>query len=173
MCWAQKAKMKLINQYHRSIVIFFALLLTAATLRSEDLPKPLLAEMDAFGAKISQAFADKDIDAIMSCYWNSPDVQLIALGDYVRGTEALRQANLALFAFPGTIRNECLSIKYTRVGELILVVGTERNTMTPDDTRIPTIYMDLIWSDVRKKVDGKWVMLLNHVTMLPAPAPTQ
>lgn len=157
--------MKIITQSSRLFIVLFALLLVPATLRSENLPKPLLDEMNALGAQLSQAFFNKDIDAIMACYWKSPDVQLIAMGEYSRGTEAVRQATLAVFAFPGTIRNECLSIKYTRVGELILVVGTERNTFTPADGS-PAFSMDFIWSDVRKKIDGKWVMILNHVTLL-------
>lgn len=157
--------MKTITKSYHAIVALLALLLIPATLRSEDLPKPLLDEMNAFGAQVSTAFWNKDIDAIMACYSKSPDVQLIALGEYFRGPEAVRQATLAVFAFPGTIRNECLSIKYTRVGELIFVVGTERNTFTPADGS-PGFTMDLIWSDVRKKINGKWVMLLNHVTLL-------
>ncbi len=150
----------------RSLIALGALLLIPATLRSENLPKPLLKEMTAINERISQGFLNKDLDAIMSCYAKTPDVQAVIYGEYFRGPEAIRQATAAGLAFPGTIRNEVVSVNYTRVGELIIVVGVERNTLTPADGS-PAFTMDAVWSDVRKKIHGKWVMVLNHVTLLP------
>lgn len=158
--------MKLTTLSPLSRLALVALLLLPAALRSEHLPKPLLDEMNELNARVSEGFFNKDIDLVMSCYANTPDVQFIANGEYFRGPEAVRLSTLALFGFPGTIRNECLSINYTRVGELILVVGTERNTFTPADGSAP-FALEFIWSDVRKKIHGRWVMILNHVTQLP------
>ncbi len=162
------------NLVRIGLTLVFSLfaLLASSSARSDhcrrpagDLPTPLLAQMDALNAKVSEGLFNKDIDLVMSCYANTEDVQLVASGQHFRGVEAVRQATLALLGFPGTIRNEYLSIHYTRVGELILVVGTERNTFTPADGSAP-FAIDIIWSDVRKKIGGKWVMILNHATQL-------
>jgi ketosteroid isomerase-like protein len=146
------------------MTIIVALLVPAA-LAAEDLPKSILAENMALDARFGQAIENKDIDGVMACFANTPDVQAVLYGTVLRGPAAIRQYMLGQFAFPGTMRGEIIEIRYTRVGDLVLAVGTVVLTFTP--TVGTSFTMTEVWSDVRQKIAGKWVYLLDHAAMVP------
>ena len=148
-----------------SLTALLASLLIPATLAANDLPKPNLAENMELDARFVHAMTNKDIEGVMACFANTPEVQAVLYGTVLRGPAAIRQYMLGQFAFPGTIGGGITEIRYTRVGDLVMAVGTAVITFTPTVGTPFTITE--VWSDVRQKIAGKWVYLIDHATMVP------
>ena len=118
---------------------------------------------------LDQRFTDgmsrKDIEQVMSCFWNSPDLILVIYdGTVFRGFDNVRKAVEQMFA-----QNESLSlvideVSHIRQGESVFAVGTatyEMKTKEGDSQRITER-----WTDVRRKVDGRWVYVMDHAHAL-------
>lgn len=142
----------------------FGLAIAAIAAPAPEIPASIIAENMALDARFGQAMDNKDVDGVMACFAHTPDVQAVLFGTVLRGPDALRAYFTAFFSAPGALSGKITSIRYTRVGDLVLAVGTAEVTTTlPDGTQFT---ITEVWSDVRQKIAGKWVYLIDHATLL-------
>ena len=130
---------------------------------------PLTDEYLLATEDLDQRFTDgmsrKDIEQVMSCFWNSPDLILVIYdGTVFRGFDNVRKAVEQMFA-----QNESLSlvideVSHIRQGESVFAVGTATYEMKTKEGISQNITER--WTDVRRKVDGRWVYVLDHAHAL-------
>ena len=132
---------------------------------------PLLTQADLAEAKdldrrLGEAFGRKDLDAVMACFWNDPDLVVVLNGDVHRGPDAVRAAIKEMFFDQyESIRGEVNEVTHLPSGDGVIVVGTATFEFQPASG--PRQLMVERWSDLRRKIDGRWVMVLDHTTILP------
>jgi ketosteroid isomerase-like protein len=101
----------------------------------------------------------------MDCFWDSPDLIVVPLGNVKRGAEAVR-ANIAqMFEQNESIKltiNESSSVP---VGDAVMTVGTATFELKPKNG--PSTQVVEVWTDLARKIDGRWVYVLDHTTMVP------
>jgi ketosteroid isomerase-like protein len=130
--------------------------------------KPTAVDLE--GAKeldrqLSDALSRKDLDAAMKCFWNDPDLVVVLNGNVFRGPEAARAALKALFDQNESIRVDVNEVSHVPSGDGVLGVGTATYNLKPLGG--PPRLMVERWSDLRRKIGGRWVMVLDHTTHLP------
>ena len=134
--------------------------------------EPLSEEDILANQELNQRFVDgicqKNIEQIMSCVWDSPDFVFVATdGTIFLGSENFRKATEAWFSAFKSIDVALLEIKFIPAGDSLLVVGKATYTLTAEDGsshKLPEV-----WTDVRKKIDGRWIMVLDHAHALTTP----
>jgi len=123
---------------------------------------------EALEAQYVQAFANKDVDAFMSCVWNDPDVLFVLdYGMVVRGWDNIYTGVQQMMDAHESLTLEVLEIERFRRGAYVFAIGTAKWTrvLKPEYGGGTTEFTER-WSDVRVKVAGKWVVMVNHVTIL-------
>ncbi len=71
-----------------------------------------------------------------------------------------------MFANNDTVRIAVTDISYVPVGVNIMAVGTATIDLTPKGGG-PTQHVVERWTDVERKIDGRWVYVLDHTTLVP------
>lgn len=137
---------------------------------SEEQAKSLTdADLMAIGEldqRFVESMSEMDIEKLMSCFWDSPDVIFVDYdGNVFRGSDDIRKVFEQFFD-----QFESLSLRgdgdyrLVRAGDSVFSVGTSTYTMKMKDGTSKKITQR--WSDVRGKVDGHWVFVLDHVHFL-------
>ncbi len=124
-----------------------------------------LAESKDLDRRFCEALGRKDLDAAMACFWDSPDVVVLIAGNVQRGPAAVRKGIRELFAQNESLRVEISEITYLRSGDGVIGVGTATFNLKPVNGK-PEIMVER-WSDLRRKIDGRWVYVLDHATIMP------
>ena len=125
--------------------------------------------------ELDQRFVDgmsqMDIEKLMSCFWNSPDLIFVDFdGNVNRGYENIRKVFEQFFdQFESLSLGGDGSYSLIRAGNSVFAVGTSTYTMQMKDGTSKKITQR--WSDVRGKIDGHWVYVLDHVHYLATPTP--
>jgi len=124
-----------------------------------------LAEAKDLDRQLTEAMGRKDLDAAMACFWDDPDLVVALNGDVHRGPDAVRGALKAMFD-----QNESISVEVNEVTHLpsgvgVIGVGTATYEFRPASG--PPQLMVERWSDLRRKIDGRWVYVLDHTTVIP------
>ena len=130
--------------------------------RAAELDREATREMDQ---RVCDAFSRKDLEAAMACFWDSPDLVVILFGTVYRGTEAVREAVTKMFEENESINLVVDDVSHIRTGDDVLAVGTASYTLKPHDGP-PRLIVER-WSDLRRKIDGRWVMVIDHTTIVP------
>jgi ketosteroid isomerase-like protein len=134
-------------------------------------PEQLVRDADALDRAFVNAFNQGDPAALSALYWNSPDVVSVApdVFEPAVGIESLREANMkALAGMPGA-RVEILQSRQVPAGEVVIGSGTARITIPGQ----PPTELLVRFTDVKGQRDGKWVYLMDHVSMSAAPPPAK
>ena len=129
------------------------------------LTKADFTEAQDLDRRLSEAMSRKDLVATMACFWNDPDLVVVLGGNIHRGPKATRAALKALFDQNESIRVEVNEVSHVPSGDGVLGVGTATFKLKP--TGGPPRLMVERWSDLRRKIDGHWVFVLDHTTILP------
>jgi ketosteroid isomerase-like protein len=115
-------------------------------------------------ARLVSAIGSKDVEGVMSCFTNSPDLIAVLWGTEMHGPAELRQAIESMF-------NQCDALQLTidrvsRVccGDTVFAVG--QATYVIVRAGVSNTIRE-VWTDVRRKVDGKWSYVLDHAEVLP------
>jgi ketosteroid isomerase-like protein len=124
-----------------------------------------LAEIKDLDRRLAEALSKKDLDAAMQCFWNDPGLVLMLNGTIFRGPDATRAAIQAMFDQNESIKVEVDEITHLPSGDGVVGVGTATYDLKPVDGP-PKLLVER-WSDLRRKIDGKWVFVLDHTTHLP------
>jgi uncharacterized protein (TIGR02246 family) len=124
-----------------------------------------LADAKDLTRRLNEAFHRKDLDAATACFWNDPDLVIVLNGNVHSGPDAARASIKEMFDQNESIKVETNEITYIPSGDGIIGVGTATFEYKPVDG--PARLTVERWSDLRKKIDGQWVMVLDHTTILP------
>ena len=111
-----------------------------------------------------------DIEKLMSCFWNSPDLIFVDFdGNVNRGSDNIRKVFEQFFTQFESLSLVCDEISHIRAGNSVFAVGTATYTMQMKDGTSQQVTQR--WSDVRGKVEGRWVYVLDHVHFLSSSNP--
>jgi uncharacterized protein (TIGR02246 family) len=124
-----------------------------------------LAEAKELDQRLCEAFGRKDLDAAMACFWNSPDLVAVIAGQIQHGPDAVREGIRQMFEQNESLKLEVNEITYVRSGDGVIGVGTATFHLQPAGGRRQLIVER--WSDLRRKIDGHWVYVLDHTTVVP------
>ena len=111
------------------------------------------------------AMAEKDVDAVMSCFLDSAYLAVVLWGTEMRGPEPLRAAITRLFNEYDEVKLEVDRVTEFPAGDAVIAIGQATYSLTRDgEVKV----MKEVWTDVRRKVNGRWVYVLDHAELLPA-----
>jgi len=111
-----------------------------------------------------------DIEKLMSCFWNSPDLIFVDFdGNVNRGSDNIRKIFEQFFTQFESLSLVCDEISHIRAGNSVFAVGTATYSMQMKDGTTKKVTQR--WSDVRGKVEGRWVYVLDHVHFLSSSNP--
>lgn len=150
-----------------SIVSFTLLLLLTFSGQARTSPQTdeyLLATRD-LDQRFTDGMSRMDIEQVMTCFWNSPDVIFVRHdGTVFRGFDSIRKDVEQMFAQHESLSLVIDEVSYTRQGESVFAIGTATyEGKTKDGTSQKIVER---WTDVRRKVDGRWVYVLDHAHAL-------
>lgn len=109
------------------------------------------------------AMAEKDVDAAMSCFIDSPELVAVIWGNEYRGPTQLKEAMTTLFEQYDEIALIIDRVHEFRSGDSVIAVGQATYTLRKGEVQSK---LSEIWSDVRRKVNGRWVYVLDHAEVL-------
>ncbi len=124
-----------------------------------------LAEAKDLDRRFTEAMSQKDLDAAMACFWNGPDLVVVLNGNVYLGHHAARAAIKEVFDQNETVRLEVNEITHVPSGDGVIGIGTATYELKPAGG--PRKLMVERWSDLRRKIDGRWVYVLDHTTVMP------
>ena len=117
--------------------------------------------------RFCQAMSGKDLDGVMSCLWNDPNLIVVLFdGTVYRGWDNVREAVKHLFSGFPSVRLEIDEVSHIPFADGAAAVGTATFRLQGADGSTQRIVER--WTDVRRKVDGRWVYVLDHAHALPA-----
>ncbi len=124
-----------------------------------------VAEVKALVNQFTDAMSRKDLDGAMQCFWNDPQLVVVLYGNTVRGYDAVKGGIAQMFAQNETVKLTVNEISYVGMGDMVMAVGTATYDLKPvngDSTQLVER-----WTDLEKKVDGRWVYVMDHATIVP------
>ena len=129
-----------------------------------------ISAADMAGVKdLAQRFVDsinrKDLDGTMACIWNSPEMIWVSFGTVIRGYSGFRSGMAQMFTDNDTVKIAVNEISYVPVGNAVMAVGTATIDLQPKSG--PSQHIVERWTDVERKIDGRWVYVLDHTTLVP------
>ena len=114
--------------------------------------------------RMVSAMCRKDVDGVMNCFANSPDLIAVLWGTEMHGVAEMRRAVESIFSTCDSLQLSIDRVSRVRNGNNVLAVG--RATYVMVRKGVPNTVTE-VWTDARRKVDGKWVYMLNHAEILP------
>ncbi|MCK4542524.1 MAG: nuclear transport factor 2 family protein [Spirochaetales bacterium] len=129
------------------------------------LTKADLSEAKDLDRRFTEALRRKDLDAAMACFWNDPDLVVVLNGKVHRGPDAVRASIKEMFDQNESIRVEVDEVTHLPSGDGVIGVGTATFDLKPSGSS--SQLMVERWSDLRRKIDGRWVYVHDHTTVLP------
>ena len=117
-----------------------------------------------------ESMGQMDIEKLMSCFWNSPDLIFVDFdGNVNRGSDNIRKVFEQFFTQFESLSLVCDEISHIRAGNSVFAVGTATYSMQMKDGTSQQVTQR--WSDVRGKIEGRWVYVLDHVHFLSSSNP--
>ena len=118
-----------------------------------------------------KAFSANDLEAVVALY--APDAHVFPPDEVEAvGTEAIR-ANFAGMMNSFTVKEaKMVDAHYEIVGNLCFSWGRFTITLVPKAGGEP-VTMEGRFSDVSRKINGKWLYIVDHASMNPPPPPAQ
>lgn len=118
----------------------------------------------ALDQRFLAAMGAKDVDAAMSCFLNSSDLIVILWGKEMRGPAQVRAALKHFFDSYDQVRLNIDRVSELCCGDCVVAVGQATYTL---GKRGNISKVTEIWTDVRRKVNGDWVYVLDHAEVAP------
>ncbi len=120
--------------------------------------------------RFAEGMSQKNVEQVMSCVWNSPSLIFVDFeGNLFRGPDDFRKVIEQMFAQCESLSLVIDEISHIRAGESVFAVGTATYEMQAKDGTKQQFKE--LWTDVRAKIEGRWVMALDHVNVLASPSP--
>ena len=138
--------------------------------KGEDSEKMVQAAND-LDNKFIEAYNDRNVDALMETFWNSPELVSFPPGMMeTRGWEETKATFGEEFANAPEFVLELTESNNVVVGDAVLGYGKWRFTISIPDA--DPMILEGRYSDVKAKRDGKWVYILDHASA-PMPPPPE
>jgi ketosteroid isomerase-like protein len=106
------------------------------------------------------AMSNKDLDGVMSCLWDSPDLVVVLYGKVLRGSEQARHEVNAMVETMRALTLEINEVQYVACGDDVIAVGTATYHFYPR-LGAPSELVER-WTDVRRCIEGRWYYVLDH-----------
>jgi uncharacterized protein (TIGR02246 family) len=132
---------------------------------AESLTPEELKEARELDRRLCDAIGRKDLDAVMACFWDSPELVTVIGGAVQKGPEEVRDTVKQMFDQNESVKLDVNDVTYLRAGDGVIAVGTATFDFTPQNGQ--RHLMVERWSDLRRKIDGQWVYVLDHTTVVP------
>lgn len=125
--------------------------------------KNLESAYQEMGEVFQSAFVDGDVDAFMSCFWNSPKlINVGANGQVTHGWDANYAGVEGLFNVtePGSREVTIDELSQFVLNNELYTVGLATIKFKFIDG--PLVEYQEVWTDVTRKIKGKLVIVMNH-----------
>lgn len=137
------------------------------------LSSPLLAK-DAFGSAQDcwkPAFEASDADAVAQCY--APDAVLWLPGmGMMKGRDAIREGHVGYFAAFKVKSITLTRMGHTEMGDDSATWGTFALVVVAKEDGKETASVGR-YTDVSRKIDGRWMYVMDHASDDPPPEPAK
>jgi ketosteroid isomerase-like protein len=130
---------------------------------SEPLSPGDLAAAKELDVRFADAVCRKDLDAVMACFWNSPDLVVVELGRVERGPEIVRAGFASMFSSSISVTLTIDDAAYVPAGDEIITYGTATFIYAAGGGTSEEIRER--WTDLKRKIDGRWVYVLDHTAI--------
>jgi hypothetical protein len=123
----------------------------------------------ALDNKLIHGFMEKDLNAVMQCWWKSPDVRNYPADNLngQLGWEAIREATrFSLDATERVLSIEVRDERYVVHCDAVVGSGVIAMRMIPKGSP-QEIELTFRYTDVRERKGGEWLYVYNHESMLP------
>ncbi len=125
------------------------------------LPGDVIAANQELDRQLLEAHRLLDAEKIMGLFTSSPDIFFIAPGgELYKGRDQVRQSWEQFFASLDSIHGEINHVTYLPAGDGVIAVGqvTYHRQLKggAPEQRI------VVWTDFRRKENGKWVYMFRH-----------
>ncbi len=124
-----------------------------------------LAAAKELDRQFADAMSRKDLGAAMACFWKSPDLVVVVFGDVARGPEKVQAGIAQLFFKNASVKLTVNEAAYVPAGSEIVTYGTATYMLTQADGTFLEIRER--WTDVKRKIAGRWVYVLDHASIVP------
>ena len=132
---------------------------------SQELSAGELAGAQDLDRRFVDAYNRKDVDGLMACLWNSPNLVVVLYdGTVYLGWETVREVIEETFKGLESAHVEIVEVTHIRSGDAIAAVGTANYELQPKDS--PLQKFTGRWTDFRRKEDGAWVYVHDHAQAL-------
>ena len=129
--------------------------------QAQELSTEDLAANQELDRRFVEAYNQRNSEAFMEAFWKSPNLLVVLYdGTVYRGWEELREATEKFLAGLESAHVEIVEITHVPVGDAVLAVGTATYQLQPKEG--PLQRFTGRWSDVRRKVEGRWVYVHDH-----------
>jgi ketosteroid isomerase-like protein len=155
-----------------SLTLLFALFLFSIGCmeRAQD-PAQMIAAADELDEKFFDAYNNKDLDAMMNLYWNSPDVVSFPPGEMMlKGFDQLKESFSKDFEQGLDSKLELVEHNNRVEGSVVVGAGIWRYTMNIPGSE--PMVIEGRYLDVKAERDGKWVYIYDHASV-PLPPPVE
>ena len=152
-------------QIFAAVILVTGILLLGACATIKPATKDDIAEVKDLGQRFCEAMSRKDLDAAMDCFWDSPDLIVVLWGNTIRGSDALRASIAQLFEQNESVKLTINKSDSVLVGDGIMTVGIATYDLKPKNG--PGMQIVEVWTDLTRKIDGRWVYVLDQATVLP------
>ena len=128
---------------------------------SRSLPPDVLRANQEIDRKFLDAHRTRDTEMILGLFSTGPDVFFISpAGDLFKGRDQIRESIQKFFGRVVTMTGEIDHITYLPAGDGVIAYGQvtyhrQLQGRPPDTTTV-------IWTDYRRKENGKWVLVFRH-----------
>ncbi len=148
-----------------AFVLAFGLSGAFAPLRAQSTAASDKAQIEALVQKFNDAFNARDLDALMSCY--APGKGLFVFDavpprEYPSWDAYKRDWEELLSSFPGPVSTKSTELVITVIGTLAYSHGIQPTTLTrKDGSKFEAVARV---TDVYRKINGKWLVVQEHVS---------
>jgi len=162
----------MMRNYFGVILISMLSLLIGCTPQGND-PAKMIESAKALDQQFLDAYNNRDVDALMDTYWNSPELVNYPPGILETvGWEATKDAIMEESANMPDFSLELTERNYKVAGEMVIGWGKWRMTITLPEG--DPIAMEGRFTDVKAEKNSKWVYILDHASVpLPPPPPPE
>ncbi len=95
-------------------------------LLAQELSDAAIAANRRLDSRFVQTMCNKDVEGVMACFLDSPDLVVVLYGKVLRGPAAVRQFFTELFSGMKTVRLEIDEVLHWSLGETVFAVGSPR-----------------------------------------------
>lgn len=125
------------------------------------LDESVIAENRELDRLLIEAHDQKNIEKVLAVFSQAADTFFIAPnGELNQGRDAIRKSYLDFFAGLDSLHGEIQDVSYIPAGEGVIAVGTVIFYRHPK--KAPADQRTVIWTDYRRRENGRWVYVFRH-----------